>query len=551
MRNLYIAYIRVSTEFQEKKGFSIQEQTEACKRKAYDLGAKSDDEIIIFVDSESGEFLNRTQFSLSLELVENEEVSYYICYDPDRFSRKAVNALIAHEMIEKHGTEIVYVNSDYEKTPEGRLFLQMKMIISEYEKAKIKSRTMMGKLGKAKRKLLTHNPNLYGYDYDPITDTLSINEEEKKIILLMINWIFEDKNVGYHTIARRLNNMPNVLPPRGKLVNKKENNGEAYNREEGIWYKGTIKRILNNYTYTGTLFIQTVDTQGVKHNKFRSQDEKVKRTMKPREEWIGITIPEIVPIEIWEQLQSKLIERRNLKPGLAIENYLLRGLLRCNLCSNTLHGNRVKKKNGIDYHKYYVCTAKSPGIKGQPKCTLSAVNAKILEELVWNEVKGWVLNPETLENIITNDKNNELLFKEKKQLEIKIKELNEEKDRLDLLFMKGKIDEIKYDKFENENKNTKIELVTRLKQIELQLNNKNLNLKDFQQLKETLKEYQNDIDNITYEIKQKLINGFIKTITIGDKDDIRMEIRIPKKDWNKVTSLWRDDTTVQTFTIEI
>jgi len=273
--------------------------------------------------------------------------------------------------------------------------------------------------------------------------------------------------------------------------------------------------------------------------------------MKPREEWIGITIPEIVPIEIWEQLQSKLIERRNLKPGLAIENYLLRGLLRCNLCSNTLHGNRVKKKNGIDYHKYYVCTAKSPGIKGQPKCTLSAVNAEILEELVWNEVKGWVLNPETLENIITNDKNNELLFKEKKQLEIKIKELNEEKDRLDLLFMKGKIDEIKYDKFENENKNTKIELVTRLKQIELQLNNKNLNLKDFQQLKETLKEYQNDIDNITYEIKQKLINGFIKTITIGDKDDIKMEIRIPKKDWNKVTSLWRDDTTVQTFTIEI
>ena len=548
--NLCIVYVRVST-IEQKKGYSIPEQIESGKRKAYELGAKSDDEIFIFVDTESGEFINRTEFSKSLELVETEEISYYICYDPDRLSRKTVNALIAHEMIEKHATEIVYVNSSYEKTPEGRLFLQMKMIIAEYEKEKIKTRTMVGKLGKAKRKLLTHNPNLYGYDYDPITDTLSINEEEKKIILLMINWIFEDKNVGYHTIARRLNNMPNVLPPRGKLVNKKENNGESYDREQGVWYKATIKRILNNYTYTGTLFIQTVDTQGVKHNKFRSQDEKVKRTMKPREEWIGITIPEIVPIEIWEQLQSKLIERRNLKPGLAIENYLLRGLLRCNLCSNTLHGNRVKKKNGIDYHKYYVCTAKSPGIKGQPKCTLSAVNAEILEELVWNEVKGWVLNPETLENIITNDKNNELLFKEKKQLEIKIKELNEEKDRLDLLFMKGKIDEIKYDKFENENKNTKIELVTRLKQIELQLNNKNLNLKDFQQLKETLKEYQNDIDNITYEIKQKLINGFIKTITIGDKDDIKMEIRIPKKDWNKVTSLWRDDTTVQTFTIEI
>ena len=550
--NLCIVYVRVST-IEQKKGYSIPEQIESGKRKAYELGAKSDDEIFVFVDSESGEFLNRTEFTKALDLVENEEISYFICYDPDRFSRKTVNALIAHEMIEKHGTEIVYVNSSYEKTPEGRLFLQMKMIIAEYEKEKIKTRTMVGKLGKAKRKLLTHNPNLYGYDYDPITDTLSINEEEKKIILLMINWIFEDKNVGYHTIARRLNNMPNVLPPRGKLVNKKENNGNAYNREEGIWYKATVKRILCNYTYTGTLFIQTVDTQGVKHNKFRSPDEKVKRVMKPREEWIGIQIPEIIPIEVWEQLQGKLIERRNLKPGLAIENYLLRGLLRCGKCGNTLHGNRVKKKNGEGYHKYYVCTAKSPGIKGQLKCELPAINADKLEESVWNKIKGWILNPQTLEDIITNDKNNELLFKEKNHLGIKVKELNEEKDRLDLLFMKGKITEEKYDKLEGENKNTKIELLSRLKEIELELNNKDLNLQDLVQLRETLKEYQNDIDDLKYEVKQKLINGYVKTITIhskNNKDNI-ITGKIPKKDWTKVTSLWGDDTTVQTFTVEI
>ena len=548
--NLCIVYVRVST-IEQKKGYSIPEQIESGKRKAYELGAKSDDEIFIFVDSESGEFLNRTEFTKALDLVENEEISYFICYDPDRFSRKAVNALIAHEMIEKHGTEIVYVNSDYEKTPEGRLFLQMKMIIAEYEKEKIKTRTMMGKLGKAKRKLLTHNPNLYGYDYDTITDTLSINEEEKKIILLMINWIFEDKNVGYHTIARRLNNMPNVLPPRGKLVNKKENNGDAYNKEEGIWYKGTIKRILNNYTYTGTLFIQTVDSQGVKHNKFRNPDEKVKRIMKPREEWIAIMIPEIVPVEIWEQLQSKLIERRNLKPGLAIENYMLRGLLRCDICKNTLHGNRVKKKNGIDYHKYYVCTAKSPGIKGQSKCKLSAVNAEKLDQIIWDKVKEWILNPQTLEDIISNDDNNELLFNEKTELELKLKELNEEKDRLDLLFMKGKIEEVKYDKLENENKKSKIEIISRLKEVELELDSKNLNMEDIQQLKETLNEYQNRIDNIEYEEKQKLINIFIKNIIVGNKNSIKIIGKIPSKNWTKVTSPWRDDTTVQTFTVEI
>ena len=551
MKNLYIVYVRVSTIGQEKKGFSIPEQIESGKRKAYELGAISDEEIIIFIDAESGEFLNRTEFLKAINIVETEEVNYFICYDPDRFSRKAVNALIAHEMIEKHGTEIIYVNSDYEKTPEGRLFLQMKMIIAEYEKEKIKARTMMGKLGKAKRKLLTHNPNLYGYDYDIITDTLSINEEEKKIILLMIKWIFEDKNVGYHTIARRLNNMTNTLPPRGKKVDKKKNNGEIFNREEGIWYKTTIKRILNNYTYTGTLFIQTVDSQGVKHNKFRNENEKVKRTMRPREEWIAIQVPEIVPIDIWEQLQDKLKERRNLKPGLAIENYLLRGLLRCGGCNNTLHGNRVKKKNGIDYHKYYVCTAKSPGIKNQPKCKIPAVNAEKLDQIIWNKVKEWILNPQTLEDIITNDKNNELLFDEKGKLEIGLKELEEEKSRLNKLFMKGKIEESEYDELEEENKNTKIELLSRLKEIDLELNAKNLNLQDFAQMKETLKEYQNEIDDLKYEVKQKLINGFIKTIIVNGKNDIKIIGRIPSKDWSKVTSLWREETTVQTFTMVI
>ncbi len=548
MKNLFILYIRVSTEGQEKRGYSIPEQTEACKRKAYELGAKSDDEIITFVDVETGEFLNRTEFMKAINIIETEEVNYFISYDPDRFSRKAVNALIAHEMIEKHGTEIIYVNSDYDKTPEGRLFLQMRMIISEFEKEKIKTRTMMGKLGKAKRKLLTHNPNLYGYDYNPITDKLTINEEEKKIILLMVKWIFEDKNVGYHTIAKRLDNMPNVLPPRGKRINKKKNKGESYNREEGQWYKTTVKRILNNYTYTGTLFIQTVDTQGVKHNKFRNPDEKIKRVEKPREEWIAVEVPEIIPVDIWERLQDELRERRNLRPGLAIENYLLRGLLRCSLCGNTLHGNRVKKKNGIDYHKYYVCTSKSPGVKGQPKCQLSVVNATKLDEIIWNKVKEWILNPQTLEDIIINDKNNELLFSEKKELEMKLKELNEEKDRLDLMFMKGKISEEKYDKFDDENKNNKIELLSRIKDIDLELNTKSLNLQNFTQMKETLKEYQNEIDDLKYEVKQKLINGFIKTIVVGEKNQIKIKGRIPSKDWNKVTSLWGADTSIQSFT---
>jgi site-specific DNA recombinase len=251
-----IIYARISTEGQ-KKGYSLQEQIDTCKKRAFELGAK-EHELLTYSDVETGEFLNRIGFTKILHDLEEQKIDYFICYDPDRLSRSLTTALVAIDMIEKKEVKIEFINTNYDKTPEGRLFFQIRAVIAEYEKEKIKIRTMMGKAGKAKRKLLTHNPGLYGYDYDLIDDTLSINEEEAKVIRMMISWVFEEENIGIQRIAERLNSM-NILPPRGKKVDKKTNGGKGYIKEEGFWQKGTVKRILNNYSYTGTLYIQTVD----------------------------------------------------------------------------------------------------------------------------------------------------------------------------------------------------------------------------------------------------------------------------------------------------
>jgi site-specific DNA recombinase len=539
---IFIVYVRVSTEQQEKRGYSIPEQVEAGKNKAFSLGAK-EDEIFIFIDNETGEFLNRTEFQKALDIIAKSDVDYFICLDPDRFSRKTVNALIAQEMIEKNDTEIVYCNSEYEKTPEGKLFLQIKMVIAEYEKEKIKIRTMMGKLGKAKRKLLTHNPNLYGYNYDSINDILIINEEEAKVIKLIIRWIFENDKIGINKIAERLNSM-NIFPPRGKKVNKKENNGNSYIKEEGIWHRATIRRILRNYTYTGTLFIQTVDTQGVKFNKYRKDEDKIKRIMKPREEWIGIQVPEIVPVDIWEKLQDCLQRRRDLKPGIAKEDYLLSGLLRCSLCKHTLHGNRVKKKNSDEYYKYYVCTAKSPGILNQPKCKLPNINSTNLENMVWEKVKSWVMNPELLRELIANKNNLQFLLEEKDNLNKEIELLNKEKSKLDILYMKSKIEENEYDTYNNDIQKNKNILLFRLNDINKELKSIEITEDIMDKIKKIFNEYNKDIENISYEYKKYLIHLIVYYVDVVNENKGYIIGRFPES-WTEETTLWRVVTTVQ------
>lgn len=538
---MYIAYIRVSTEQQEKLGYSLPEQIEACTNKAISLGAK-ENEILIFTDSETGEFLNRTEFQKAIEVVENNNVEYFICLDPDRFSRKAVNALIAHEIIEKQGTEIVYCNNDYDKTPEGKLFLQMKMIIAEYEKEKIKIRTMMGKLGKAKRKLLTHNPNLYGYNYDSIKDVLIINEEEAKVIKMVVRWVLDEKTTGLNKIANRLNTMV-ILPPRGKKVDKKIY-GVSYIKEEGKWSRATISRILKNYTYTGTLFIQTVDTQGVKFNKFRNEEDKIKRKEKPREEWIAIEVPEIIPVVIWEEVQENLQERKDYKPGISIENYLLSGLLQCEKCNSTLHGNRVKKKNGNGHYKYYVCTSKSPGVFGKDRCSLPHINGEILENAIWDVVKNWVINPSSIKEFINKNKINiDSIIAEKNNLEKNITSLNEEKNKLDLLFMKNKIDEENYDKHENRIRNELNELKIRLGEIEKEIDFKRISQNNVDNIENYISKYKGNLDEISLDEKKEIINIFVYKVIVSDKENIEIKCHLPKS-WTDVTTLWRVVTSV-------
>ena len=112
-------YARVSTAKQAKEGYSLETQVEACKKKAIEMGATSIKEYVD--DGYSGAYLERPHLDEMRDAVSAKLHDVVIIYDIDRLSRDTMHLLLLTEEIEKNA-KLIYVNSEYNKTPEGRSF---------------------------------------------------------------------------------------------------------------------------------------------------------------------------------------------------------------------------------------------------------------------------------------------------------------------------------------------------------------------------------------------------------------------------------------------
>jgi site-specific DNA recombinase len=212
-----------------------------------------------------------------------------------------------------------------------------------------------------------------------------------------------------------------------------------------------------------------------------------------------------------------------------------------------MHGNRSKGLNNKHY-KYYVCTCKRPGIAGKEKCSMPNINGEILEKKIWDKLKVWIINPKLLFETISQDNNVEELKLEKQTIKENIVSLNEEKNRLDILFMKGKISEDKYDKFEGEIVKSLNDLSFRLEVITKELNLKDIKFDDFNKIFEMFKDI--DLDNISDDEKKKIINIFVYKIIIYGKDEYKIQGFIPQEKLDSSHHTLESSDQCLTFTVK-
>lgn len=414
--------MRVSTEEQAEKGYSMQAQRNEAEGRAVELGCTSEDILFFSDEGISGSILERPQLMNALNMIkkEKDKRKYFICYDSSRLSRNASHQLILIDEIKKSGATLVFLKNNYEDNEEGRFQLTVMAAVDEYERARLKLRTGMGKRAKAIQHKLTHNPGLYGYEFDPITDKLTINEEHAKI-LKRIFYQLTEEHKGPSEIAGELNSS-GIESPRMKK-----------------WTRNTVRRILSNPSYMGTLYIQRYDTRECHLNKYRNKGEKVKIKERPRNEWIPVNIPQIIDRVTWDRAQDTMKKVKHTSLERPAAEYILAPLMLCGICGSRLNGKRVIKKE-ITY-RYYVC-AKKYG-NSMEKCSVSLINAEMVEDMVWNYIckrlHDYLKYEANMEELI--DEYVLLSISNIEEIRSKQEKAKEERNRVVLMFQKGFIDE--------------------------------------------------------------------------------------------------------------
>jgi site-specific DNA recombinase len=160
-------YARVSSERQADTN-TIASQVAVLQERIQFNGEILSDEMQFIDDGFSGTTLIRPGLERLRDNVSSGLIEKLYVHSPDRLARKyAYQVLLIDEFIHS-GVELIFINHEIGRTPEGELLLQMQGMISEYERAKILERCRRGRLHTAQRgsvNVLTCAP--YGYRYTP------------------------------------------------------------------------------------------------------------------------------------------------------------------------------------------------------------------------------------------------------------------------------------------------------------------------------------------------------------------------------------------------
>lgn len=361
-------YARVSTEEQAKTGYSLQDQVRQCREKA---GNPAD--VIEYVDDGySGEFLERPALTKLRRDVKEGLISKVYVYDPDRLSRNLMNALIVTNEFERRA-ELTFVSGDYDKTPMGKFFFNMKASFAEYEKGLINERMSRGRREKARQGRVVRDYQVYGYTYDKVNERFEVNENEANVVKLIFELFTNPQGrvKGINGIALMLTE-----------------NGVPTKRDVGVWHRQVVRQILMNRAYIGEFYQNRWNTEGMLGNRFKSKEDRISMTLRPVEEWILVPCPAIIETDVFEYAQKLIEESRRRSSGAPKNEYFLSGLVRCGDCGNTMTGR--KSKNWGKYIFEYTDTKNTAGAKYRG-CG-SKIKCEDLDSFVWDTFVNVMIN---------------------------------------------------------------------------------------------------------------------------------------------------------------
>ena len=424
-----VIYARVSTDKQAEK-YGIPSQIEALRKRCLekDWTPVLDGDRDVFIDDGySGAELDRPALNRLRQASKDGQVDVVLSYDPDRLSRKLYHQMILADEFEKQGVKLEFITQDMGDSPEDRMFFNMRGLVAEYEREKIRERTLRGSREKARQgKVVNAGVPPFGFRYNKEKATLE-EDLEKAQTLRLIFYTFRNENLSLQHLAGRLNRL-NIPTPKG---------GDR-------WRASTLGIMLRNEVYIGRMHqFRQYRIEPRLRRQPSTRNRKTSHVLRPREEWITVEVPSLVPIELFEAVQRKLktnaeLSRRNTK-----REYLLSGLLYCSQCDGRMGGHTIHDV------AYYRCYRKDNpdrvllGPDGDPQlCSCPEIRAEVVEPVVWDTICQLIKDPDFLIQELhkrnnDNSQTREILERELQLCQARLKAIPDEQKRLVEGYRKG------------------------------------------------------------------------------------------------------------------
>lgn len=362
-------------------------------------------------DNVSGMHFNREGISKIYEQVENKAIEAIIVKDLSRLGRHRTQTAMFIDYLREHDVRVLSVTENIDTSNEDDdLMIGFKGIFNDMYARDISKKIRAGYKQKQKNGIVITVP--LGYFKDKNTNEIVIVEEEAEIVRKIYDLYLS--GYGLKAIAKKLNDEGIKSPQyyQNKMYNKKLPSNKPEITGRYLWVNTTVKRILQNEFYIGTVTCHKTYTSKINHiRKDLPKEEQFKHEN---------FAPAIISKKKWEQVQFLLSSKRNnvrASSGNPCHRYT--GLIECGDCGCTFVCKKRKWKdkperieyNCNGYHRY-----------GKEHCTAHRVDEEYLDKLIYNELM--LIKDEALANYKSIESDVKKWMSNKGTVTNKLKQLN-------------------------------------------------------------------------------------------------------------------------------
>ena len=327
-----------------------------------------------FVDeAESGRTASRPAFREMITLAKTKPPPFeaILVWKLNRFARSRMDSITYKTLLKNKGIKVISINEPLNDSPSGQFLEGVIESMDEFYSASLGQDIKRGMRENAQRGFFNGSRPPQGLRRVPVQDGAKIRyklgpDPDDSVALKVIRRMFSMalQDVGCKGIA--------------KVMNK-----EGFRTSNGkLWGRTTVHKILTNEAYCGTL----VWGGRPGHPSIHNSDPPVR----VENAWPAVIDPDTFAL-VQEKMASK--RPRIIHPRTIPSPYLLSGFLFCS-CGHAMIGRSAKS------HRYFYYTCNGGFKKGKDACNARALPKDKLEQMVIEQVKRRVLNPQSLEELV-------------------------------------------------------------------------------------------------------------------------------------------------------